>query len=79
MIFAKSIFSEKPIKVFNFGKMTRSFTYIDDVIECIERLINKPATLDKSFDKKSPNPATSWCPIEFSILAIAKLFSSKNL
>ena len=62
MIFAKSIFSEKPIKVFNFGKMTRSFTYIDDVIECIERLINKPATLDKSFDKKSPNPATSWCP-----------------
>ena len=62
MIFAKSIFSEKPIKVFNFGEMSRSFTYIDDVVNCIERLIKKPATPDKSFDKNNPNPARSWCP-----------------
>ena len=62
MIFAKSIFSRKPIKVFNFGKMSRSFTYIDDVIDSIERLIQKPATIDKEFDKKKPRPDSSWCP-----------------
>ena len=45
-LFTKSIFSKKPIKVFNFGEMSRSFTYVDDVIEYIERLIDKPATID---------------------------------
>ena len=39
MIFTESIFSQKPIEVFNYGKMSRSFTYIDDVIESINRLI----------------------------------------
>ncbi len=62
MIFASLIFSKKPIKVFNYGKMSRSFTYIDDVIECIQRLIKKPATIDKNYNKKNPNPSTSWCP-----------------
>tara|TARA_B100000963_G_scaffold120047_1_gene104600 strand:+ start:5067 stop:6095 length:1029 start_codon:yes stop_codon:yes gene_type:complete len=62
MIFAKSIFSRKPIKIFNFGKMSRSFTFIDDVVESIERLIEKPAIPDFNFDKRNPNPSTSWCP-----------------
>ena len=62
MIFANSIFSGKPIKVFNFGKMSRSFTYIDDVIDSIERLIQKPASIDKKFDKQKPRPDSSWCP-----------------
>jgi UDP-glucuronate 4-epimerase len=62
MIFANSIFSRKPIKVFNFGKMSRSFTYIDDVIDSIERLIQKPPSIDKKFDKKKPRPDSSWCP-----------------
>ena len=62
MIFANSIISKKAIKVFNFGKMSRSFTYIDDVIESITRLINKPAIPDKDFDRNNPNPSTSWCP-----------------
>ena len=61
MIFAKSIYTKKPIKIFNYGKMSRSFTYIDDVIEAIKRLIEKPAKADDAFDKKNPNPATSWC------------------
>ena len=39
MIFANSILFKRPIKVFNYGKMSRSFTYIDDVIESIQRLI----------------------------------------
>ena len=62
MIFADSIYSKKPIKVFNFGKMSRSFTYIDDVIYSIQKLTENPALVDKNFDKKNPNPATSWCP-----------------
>ena len=60
MLFTKAIFSGKPIEIFNFGNMTRDFTYIDDVIEIILRLINKPATSDKYFDNNSPNPSTSW-------------------
>ena len=62
MIFANSIFSEKPINLFNYGKMSRSFTYIDDVIESIQKLIKKPAISDKNFNKKNPTPSTSWCP-----------------
>ena len=62
MIFAKSIYLKKPIKIFNHGEMSRSFTYIDDVIESIQRLIQKPANSDDTFDKHKPNPATSWCP-----------------
>ena len=62
MIFTNSIFKRKQIKIFNYGKMSRSFTYIDDVIEIICRLINKPAQSDKEFSNYEPNPSTSWCP-----------------
>ena len=62
MIFTNSIFSKKPIKIFNYGKMSRSFTYIDDVVEAIKRLIEKPINLSDEFDKNNPNPASSWCP-----------------
>ena len=62
MIFANSIYSKKPIQVFNYGKMSRSFTYIDDVIDTVMRLIEKPATIDNNFDKKKPNPSSSTCP-----------------
>ena len=62
MIFANQYYSKNPIKIFNFGQMSRSFTYIDDVIESIQKLIKKPAKFDKKFDKANPNPSTSWCP-----------------
>ncbi len=62
MLFAKSIFSKKPIKVFNHGKMSRSFTYIDDVIDSIIKLIQRPAEIDKKFNRYNPNPSSSWCP-----------------
>ena len=61
MIFTKAIFAEEPINIFNNGDMSRSFTYIQDIIAIILKLINKPALKDDSFDKKSPNPSTSWC------------------
>ena len=62
MIFTNSIYLGKPIQIFNYGKMARSFTYIDDVIESIKRLLDKPPAVNKKFYKKEPNPATSWCP-----------------
>ncbi len=60
MIFAKAILTRKPIRVFNKGYMSRSFTYINDVIEIIYKLISKPATADCNFDRNNPDPSTSW-------------------
>jgi len=62
MIFTKSIFSKQKIKIFNNGEMFRDFTYIDDVVEIIFRLIKRPARKNKDFDKNNPDPATSWAP-----------------
>ena len=61
-LFTKSILEGEPIKVFNHGKMTRDFTYIDDIVESIMRLLKKPPIPDKSFDTSNPNPDTSWAP-----------------
>ena len=61
MIFADAIIKNKTLKIFNYGKMSRSFTFIDDVIDILFRLIQKPAMPDEKFDTKKPNSATSWC------------------
>ena len=60
--FTKLIENNQPIKVFNYGNMSRDFTYIDDVIESIYLLLNKPPKLNKSFDYENPLPNTSWAP-----------------
>tara|TARA_S200000501_G_C20871136_1_gene764310 strand:- start:9328 stop:10359 length:1032 start_codon:yes stop_codon:yes gene_type:complete len=60
MLFTKSILENKPIKIFNNGRMARDFTYIDDVVEVILKLIWKPATPNKNFKKENPDPSTSW-------------------
>ena len=61
-LFTKAILEGKPIKVFNHGDMIRDFTYIDDIIESIFRLIKKPA--EPGVDKNHPKirPSTSWAP-----------------
>ena len=64
MIFAKAIFSGEPIDIYNFGEMWRDFTYIDDVVESITRLIDKPAKKSDEFDNKNPDPSISWAPHE---------------
>jgi UDP-glucuronate 4-epimerase len=61
-LFTKSILQGKTIKVFNHGKMLRDFTYIDDIVESLIRIIYKPPTHDATFDTDKPNPATSWAP-----------------
>ena len=61
-LFTKLIINNEPIKVFNKGEMIRDFTYIDDIVESLIRLLKKPATGDKSFNTSYPNPSTSWAP-----------------
>lgn len=51
--FTKSILSGKPIKVFNYGKMRRDFTYIDDIVEGIIRVVTKIPQVNSTIDKKS--------------------------
>ena len=62
MIFSKSIIENKPIKVFNFGKMSRDFTYIEDVVDAIIKCCYKPATKDLGFNTNNPNPSSSFAP-----------------
>ena len=62
--FTKSIFEKKKINIYNNGKHTRDFTYIDDIIEVITKVIDKPAQSNKKWDSNKPNPASSkspWC------------------
>lgn len=61
-LFTKAILEDKPIKVFNNGNMKRDFTYIDDIVEGISRIMEKPAEPDKNFDAGNPDPAISCAP-----------------
>jgi len=62
IIFTKAIFENKPIKVFNYGKMERDFTYIDDIVEGIIRVIDNPAKPNLEFNPINPDPASSSVP-----------------
>ncbi len=61
-LFAKAILEDRPIDVFNHGKMRRDFTYIDDIAEGVIRVLDRPPQADPGFDKQVPDPATSWAP-----------------
>ena len=61
-LFTKNIINGNPIEVHNYGDMERDFTYIDDVIEVLIKLVNKPAQINKNFDKENPDPSSSWAP-----------------
>ena len=61
-MFTKAIRSGKPINIFNHGKMVRDFTYIDDIVEGVIRVIDKPAQANPAFDALTPDPATSNAP-----------------
>ena len=62
MIFANAIINKKPLKIFNHGNMSRSFTFIDDVTEILMKFLAKPAIPDALFNPNSPNASTSWSP-----------------
>ena len=62
ILFAKAILEDRPIDVFNHGKMRRDFTYIDDIAEGVIRALDRVPQADPGFDRASPDPATSWAP-----------------
>jgi len=62
MLFADAILNNRAIKVFNHGKMSRDFTYIDDIVDGIVKVIDNPATPDPKFDTQNPDPASSLAP-----------------
>jgi UDP-glucuronate 4-epimerase len=60
--FTQAILSNQPIKIFNYGQHRRDFTYIDDVVEVILRVLDRPATKNMLWDSKAPSPASSSAP-----------------
>ena len=60
--FTGAMLRGQPIRVFNHGRSTRDFTYIDDVAEAVVRALDKPATPSKGFDATAPDPAISSAP-----------------
>jgi UDP-glucuronate 4-epimerase len=61
-LFTKAILEGKPIDVYNHGKMKRDFTYVDDIVESISRLIPKIPQGNKDWSGLNPDPATSFAP-----------------
>jgi len=61
-IFTRKILRNEAVEVYNFGDMKRDFTYIDDIVEGIWRVLNKPPRPDPGWDAAHPDPATSSAP-----------------
>jgi len=61
-LFTKAILEGRPIDIFNDGNMTRDFTFIDDVVESVVRVVDKVATSNQHFDHNKPDPMTSDAP-----------------
>ena len=62
MLFADAITNNRAIKVFNHGNMSRDFTYIDDIVEGVIKIIDNPAQLDNSWSADNPMPNSSLAP-----------------
>ncbi len=61
-IFAKAIAAGEPIRLFNHGNMQRDFTYVDDVVESIARLINRAPSGNPNYSGDAPDPGSSSAP-----------------
>jgi UDP-glucuronate 4-epimerase len=61
-IFSKAIFGGEPIKLFNNGNMRRDFTYVDDVVESVTRLVYRPPAPSAALSTTSPDPGASRAP-----------------
>ena len=60
--FTRSIMKGEPIKVFNHGNHRRDFTYIDDIVEGVIRVLDRPAISNPNWDGNKPDPGTSKAP-----------------
>ncbi len=61
-LFTKAIINGEAIKVFNEGKMQRDFTYVDDIVQGIIKVLDRPATANAEWNGHRPDPATSYAP-----------------
>jgi UDP-glucuronate 4-epimerase len=61
-IFTKAIIDRDPINVFNHGQMRRDFTYIDDIVEGVVRVLDRVPQGEPGFDRANPDTATSYAP-----------------
>ncbi|QTA83607.1 NADH dehydrogenase domain-containing protein [Desulfonema limicola] len=61
-LFTKAILNDEPIKVFNHGKMLRDFTYIDDIVEGVVRVMGRLPEPNPDWTGKNPDPGTSYAP-----------------
>lgn len=61
-LFTDAILNNRPIKVFNHGDMLRDFTYIDDIVEGVLRVLDHTATPNADWNAQQPDPATSTAP-----------------
>jgi len=61
-MFTRNILEGKPIDVFNYGNHRRDFTYIDDIVEGVIRVIDQPAQINMNWSGDNPDPATSLSP-----------------
>ena len=60
--FTRAMLAGEPIDVYGNGQLVRDFTYIDDIVEGVLRVLDKPATPDAAYDPTAPNPGTSSAP-----------------
>lgn len=61
-MFTRALFEGRPIKVFNFGEMRRDFTYIDDILEAVVRVLDRPPSGNPDWSAEKPDTATSRAP-----------------
>lgn len=61
-LFTRKILAGEPIDVFNFGRHRRDFTYVDDIVEGVIRVLDKPAQANPQWSGDDPDPATSSAP-----------------
>jgi len=60
--FTDGILNDRPIPVYNYGRMVRDFTYIDDIVEGVVRVVDQPARENESWSGSNPDPASSTSP-----------------
>ncbi|MGE0315498.1 MAG: NAD-dependent epimerase [Lautropia sp.] len=61
-LFTDAILNDRPIRLFNEGRMRRDFTYVDDIVESLCRVLDKPPQPSVVDERAEPDPATSWAP-----------------
>ena len=61
-LFARAILAGEPIKLFNHGKMRRDFTYVDDVVQAVVRVLGRPPQGNFAWDAQAPDPSSSAAP-----------------